>query len=293
MMKDPRKQIELQFELGVNYIVMRPIVQACYQLEGHSAAISLVAYSVIDNLNSWLTNNAVPLSYPGMQTHIDKTTDDMLEAQTAWIAEGRYPPAHADMQPWARDFSREKWSEKAFNMIKPVIDYYRSKFCENDGALKKDMKRFKILRYANPLHMRNFAVGTVTLDKLSKAVSRLQWAPFDVDFARAMHQELKGYIQRCKDALPVLPDDVNPTMAMPRIEEFWRTNYIEFPTIASFVRYAYTSTTSSASVERVFSILKRTFNMAQMSCALEDYVETTIMLMFNKPFIKRFSHILQ
>ena len=286
---DPEQQIELYFEFGVGYIINRAIVQACYQLEGHSPALSLVAHTVIQNLEEWLNSNAVTLSFDGIQQHIVETARKMVEAQDVWIAANKFPLGHEKNVRWTVEYSSDKWKQKAFEMIKPLIEYFNAKFNAENGELKKDRHRFKVLQYANPLHMRNFQGVPPTL---RNDVATLQWPPFDAVFAERMNAEMSGYIERCRGAMPAHIDDRDPKKAMERIVQFWSTNYIDFPAIAEFVKYAYTSTTSSASVERVFSLLKRTFNMSQMSCALEDYVETSMMLMFNKPFIKRFSHIL-
>ena len=64
-------------------------------------------------------------------------------------------------------------------------------------------------------------------------------------------------------------------------QEFWQMNRAILPGIAIFIRYAFTIITSSAFVERVFSILKRVFEHSQKE-ALEDYTFLSTMIQFNK-----------
>ena len=83
-----------------------------------------------------------------------------------------------------------------------------------------------------------------------------------------------------------------PLNKLERSESFWATNYIDFPALTELVRYAWTSTSSSGSVERLFSVLKRTFTTQQLASAYIDYVEASCMLQFNKEFIIHFCDFL-
>ena len=83
-----------------------------------------------------------------------------------------------------------------------------------------------------------------------------------------------------------LPDDWAPPSEMSADElksfiMFWQFHIEEFPYIRKFVKYAYTIITSSAAAERVFSVLKRSFETSQKS-ALEDYVFLSSILQYNK-----------
>jgi hypothetical protein len=285
--KHARTVIELKFELAVNSIVNKRIVEGTYQLEGHGKSISTTAYDVIMGIDSYLNDNALRLTFPQMAELLERTTDDMLLAQRQWIADGLYPLDHPDMIPWDRQFSLNKWKEKAFNMVKPVVEKFNLKF---RVELLKDMTRFKSLRYVNPMAMRKFEA--VVPPTLTDDLLALRWAQFDRPFAARACAEFPAFVQRCKDVLHVEGDDNDPKRIMERSESFWATNYIDFPALTELVRYAWTSTSSSGSVERLFSVLKRTFTTQQLASAYIDYVEASCMLQFNKEFIKHFCDFL-
>jgi hAT family C-terminal dimerisation region len=62
---------------------------------------------------------------------------------------------------------------------------------------------------------------------------------------------------------------------------FWKMFRLELPNLSALARLCMTLTPSSASVERVFSILKSSFTVNQMTFALEDYTAASVMLQYN------------
>lgn len=64
------------------------------------------------------------------------------------------------------------------------------------------------------------------------------------------------------------------------IENFWRGKRYQLPAWHNFARHVAILQPSSASVERVFSLLQSTFSDRQTR-TLEDYVQTSIMLQFH------------
>ena len=62
---------------------------------------------------------------------------------------------------------------------------------------------------------------------------------------------------------------------------FWRDRFASLPHLANFARYCFTLAPSSASAERVFSILKNSFCVGQMRRSLVDYTECSVMLQHN------------
>ena len=55
----------------------------------------------------------------------------------------------------------------------------------------------------------------------------------------------------------------------------------QMPALSRFVEYAFTIITSSAAAERVFSVIKRSFDTCQKG-ALEDYVFLSTIMQYNK-----------
>ena len=63
--------------------------------------------------------------------------------------------------------------------------------------------------------------------------------------------------------------------------KWWRTNGNNFPTWALAARIAFGLSPTSASCERVFSLVKTMFGEQQMH-ALADYIRAALMLKFNE-----------
>lgn len=280
----PKNLVELRFELRVNLIVNKFIVQATYQLEGSSPSISTVAYNVVAQVENFLNDHTKDLTFPGLHEAFGETADTFLEAQRDWINRGVYPANDPHMQAYTRPYSISCWKAKAKAMITPVTEYFKSHFCRD---LTPQMNRLKTLRYVNPMWARSQEL--VVPPKLVDDILHLKWRAFDRPFAEAVAIEYPSFVKRCKEVLHEYNDtDNDPKIIMSRSEEFWKFNYHDFPKMAELLRYAWTSTSSSASAERLFSMLKHTFTKQQLNSALSDYVEGSVMLAFNAHFIQSF-----
>ena len=92
-----------------------------------------------------------------------------------------------------------------------------------------------------------------------------------------MLNEFPTYLVLCEQYYAI-PEKVEEELRL--IIKFWRLNKVRLPYLALLVRYAYCITPSSASVERVFSLLKNSFG-AQQNLSLEDYIEASLMFQYN------------
>ena len=63
--------------------------------------------------------------------------------------------------------------------------------------------------------------------------------------------------------------------------DWWKTNAAMLPNWSSIARKIMLIQPSSTAVERVFSLLKASFG-EQQEASLQDYVEASLMLQFNK-----------
>ena len=112
------------------------------------------------------------------------------------------------------------------------------------------------------------------------------WGPqaphrFSAVLIAAMVKEWPVYVSMfC--AMPVQNLDADPDHIMMRCTEFWRAARSTIPNLAQFARYAFAIVPSSASAERVFSLLKRYFSLLAMHSALTDYTAGSCMLQYNK-----------
>ena len=64
------------------------------------------------------------------------------------------------------------------------------------------------------------------------------------------------------------------------VSVWWAKYAKDLPAWAELARLVFLASPSSAAVERVFSILRNTFDAGQ-KLALEDYVETSLLLQYN------------
>ena len=92
-----------------------------------------------------------------------------------------------------------------------------------------------------------------------------------------MVEELPKYLDLSDNWAP--PE--NDADELKSVTKFWQLHVQVPPHIRKFVKYAYTIITSSAAAERVFSVIKRSFDRAQKG-ALEDYVFLSSIMQYNK-----------
>ena len=90
------------------------------------------------------------------------------------------------------------------------------------------------------------------------------------DIVASLKAELPDYIARANDI----------TADFPALD-WWKLNYGALPCWADAAKKILLLQPSSAAAERVFSILKRSFG-EQQDNSLQDYIESSIMLQFNK-----------
>ena len=248
-----------------------------------------------------------PASFAALKEHKRKSTEpevihsaatDYVNAQPGWIRENRYPAGSLHMQQRTLDEAKENLKAKVRSMLSEVIDTLNSKFFVNDPVTNKpapcinDVKRALIFRLVNPLYARELDVAVpryfrAEVEWLNNEGKHEWFSDGDIT---SMEAEYPAFVQEAK-ILDVRDNDVNPVPSMDRIEDFWHFKRIKFPALSKLVKFAYTCTASSASVERLFSLLKRSFSLQQMKFALEDYVEGSVMLQFNRKFIRAFPHL--
>jgi hypothetical protein len=70
-------------------------------------------------------------------------------------------------------------------------------------------------------------------------------------------------------------------LEMERCREFWVGSKHLLPNLFDVVRHIVVCPTSSASVERVFSILNQSLGN-QQTASLEDYISTSLMYQYNE-----------
>ena len=152
------------------------------------------------------------------------------------------------------------WINYASNCVQRGFDYFEEKFFKDFTPI---MDAFKSARLFNP--------GKITdLKPTATSVDALKAFPF---FQDELINDLKLELPTYLAAADGTPREVNPL-------EWWEHNKVALPKWSCGFSKVVLVQPSSASVERVFSILKRHFAQSQQS-ALQDYVEVGVMLEFN------------
>jgi hypothetical protein len=155
-------------------------------------------------------------------------------------------------------------------VINPARDYFRSKFGKIEacigGALSSQIKLYKLCAMLDPQQMALMDVTSATLDEWPAACKGISKYP---DLVPGLKASLAAYKSACLE----LPEDFD-------LIRWWRLNKKDLPFWARLLRLILLLAPSSAAVERVFSIMRRTFG-ANQDAALGDYVRTSLMLQYN------------
>ncbi|CAB3995445.1 RNA-directed DNA polymerase from transposon BS [Paramuricea clavata] len=156
---------------------------------------------------------------------------------------------------------QEQWQDYACQCVQPGFNYFLDTFANADN-LSQPLSCFKAARLVDPRRV-NDLVPTVA------DVKELGNFPFisntDLD---GLVAELPAYLAA---STGVHNDD---------ILAWWKRHEDVLPRWSREARKIFLCQPSSAAAERAFSLLKASFNEQQDS-ALEDYIETSLMLQYN------------
>ena len=158
--------------------------------------------------------------------------------------------------------SEQSWMQYAFNCVKPGLDYFTAKF---DGDLRPIVDAFKSARLFDPTKVSDMKPDAAAVDTLRS----FKFLDSD-EIIKNLKSEVSTYLAAA-DGVALTVDPL----------EWWERHFETLPHWATACKKVLLCQPSSAAVERVFSILNSHFNHSQYS-ALEDYVETAVMLQYNK-----------
>ena len=161
----------------------------------------------------------------------------------------RQPPQHPH---------HEQWVEYARSCVKKGLDYFETLISTN---LKNALEVFKACRLFLPRKVREINPTSLSLDQ------DLACLPFvDNTDRENLKEELPTYLSKVTDL-----DDVYDPL------EWWKCNASALPHWSQAAQKMFLLQPSSAAAERVFSLLKSSFNDRQDN-SLKDYVESSLML---------------
>ena len=149
----------------------------------------------------------------------------------------------------------------AQSCIQPGLQYFTAQL---GSSLKVPLAAFKAARLLNPLKVAQMLPAASDVNDLSSF-------PFVTStMLLNLKAELPSYIAKA--------DGVDPSFCHLR---WWKNNSSSLPHWSALARQVLLVQPSSAAAERVFSLLTSSFGEQQNS-ALQDYVESSIMLQYNK-----------
>ena len=241
----------LKLEMDVVVLIMKPAVEATYILEGKGPT-SLIAFDLLEGIRVSYEVHIEELTFPGLDEVIEECVENLDDDNA--------------------DMSREWVKGKVKGIIVPAFEYFLSRIY---GMLAEDVEIYKCLRFANPIAVRRFRQNfDISLFKESLKMLK----HFDVEELNAIVSEVPLYLTMIDD---IAPGAIDRSAEMDYAYRFWKENVGNLRAISQFAQYAFTITTSSASAERSFSILKRCFGNGQR-LALEDYSMLSCMLQTNR-----------
>lgn len=154
----------------------------------------------------------------------------------------------------------------AMACIQPAYDYFTSTFLNNGDQLQPAVEVFKAARLFNPTKIAEIqATAAILSDQLRKVPFLNNDACID-----GLQKELPTYIAAATDVNP----DIN-------VLTWWEIHEQEIPSWAKACKKILLIQPSSAASERVFSLLENSFRDNQ-ACAMEDYIEASIMLQYDQ-----------
>ena len=251
---DDREMLaRLHLELSVVVAVAKPLVEATYLLEGNGP-LGLIAYDQVMRIKSFFELHKKEATWPGVRAALADYTTEMA----AIVGD---------------DANENDIHRTAVGLIQhivaPVEEYFLSRIFDHLGG---DVAIYKVLRNANPNAVRR---SPPTAKEFADDVESLDhFLPEDIDM---MITELPQYVTMAQNWAP----PANNADELDSIVSFWRNNGSQMLALSKFVKYAFTIITSSAAAERVFSVIKRSFDTGQKG-ALEDYVFLSTIMQYNK-----------
>ncbi len=176
-------------------------------------------------------------------------------------------PHYPNLQAVARSLSggnqhiQQQLLRYATACVQPGVQYFNERL---NSSMKIPLAAFKAARLFSPVKIQEMQPDCAAVDSLSSL-------PFlDANTLGNLKSELPQYIAAV--------EDLNPSY---NALDFWKSHTSSLPAWAAAARKALLVQPSSAASERVFSLLNNSFGSQQNNC-LQDYIETSLMLQYNK-----------
>ena len=191
---------------------------------------------------------------------------DIVETMKSAIHASNTPNVHGVIRRLSSKMPTFQKSQNLFdyarNCVQPGIDYFQKQLTTN---LKNSIAVFKAARLFSPHKLQ-------VMQPEADVVNTLQCFPFlnSSSSLDGLKNDLPAYLAKATD----VSESISCT-------EWWKINEQSLPCWSGAAKKVLLVQPSSASAERVFSLLNNSFSPQQQS-SLQDYVETSIMLQYNE-----------
>ena len=233
-----------------------PLRQATYLIEG-DGPIALFLIDMLARCQLSLSTCWETMDFPNVRYFI-----------AANLEEEYMPP-----EPFAPlipiEEPNEAWIQFCKQTAQPCYDYFRTEVMNHSS-----INLYRAARIANPEVMKNTPKNAAAV---RDAVRPLQPKLVSNDLIDRMIEELADYQIAC---IAINWERFDISEKIKAAEEFW-SSHKKLKAWTEFAHKCMLLQPSSACVERAFSILKYIFD-DQSASSLHDYVETSLMLSYNR-----------
>ena len=217
-------------------------------------------------------------------------TFDTIMVLYAQLEARQWPTVDAFIDAQQQD-KQEELKAAAEKSFIPALQYFNKRFVGPDALMAVEMERFKYARLSAPhqflLHNATFPLaGAVKAMPLAERMLFQNALPFlNEKVHRELDAERAAYIALAGQFLPPSSLGKKKNVFMGELTDalllWWSVNEHLLPKWAWFTRKMLLIQPSSASVERVFSIVNRIYSKDRYS-TLNDMIELSVMLAYNK-----------
>lgn len=258
------REHELKVQLAAVADWARPFVQATYDLESNNLVV-FTTYDTFVNLDFSMNN-------PSLATVV---------ALSERFVESLVPQSAPNLRQ-LKDRQVQKDLDYVRAVVGPAVSYARTKFgniLECTGCeLSENMAFYKAARLLDPFKAKDLilAAGDSALALVDALAASFLKLKNSLKLIVDLKAEMPKYAAAVHDL--VFDEFLDRSEA---ISSWWAGHALGLPAWAACFRVVSLASPSNAATERVFSVVRRTFDKSASKTALEDYVEASVMLQYN------------
>ena len=274
--------LETVIEIALVIDFSEPLRKACYTLETDGPC-AILATKILE-----MADQCINDMHPNIQWSRTKRLIDNY-AQNGKSLSLRGQRAAAAVPQFSAEEITDQWRKKCTDLARPAKKYWDEKVFGHS-----DMPVFEALTLVNPNVMRYLVEDDAVFDaaKLDDKLKPLLGTLLDEPMLEKLKTEMSIYKTRAKMTASFQHCSIQDQLI--KIVDFWRPKSADMKTWRQFAHRCFLVRTSSASVERAFSILKYIYG-TNMRRSKADLTRLKLMMRFNHstPKLKSFRGTIQ